>query len=260
MNCPLGDVFHDKLGTCGTNLVGSCLGCPKSPGPYLRHPLEADRRAENGAWHLLEPIQSYCLLHNLPPITILVVSETTGMPGTGFVAAQDIPRTQMEVFAFDWLEHGSPSAEDLREAVIKVPSCGIASAAKAQDSPVAVPTYPPAECSEFIQRIAARPCDCDRKWVGNDLNGQVRHDRVPLGTFTLYLWWKAGPDSTPDEIKEIGAFRLDLEKLLEGEYVRWEDEEKSSVRLRFYRASDNIIYIQTKSNPDNPRIAVGTFP
>lgn len=66
---------------------------------------------------LLEPIQSYCLLNRLPPLTILVVRERTGIPGTGFVAAQDIPQTQMEVFAVDWLSHGAPSPDDLERAV-----------------------------------------------------------------------------------------------------------------------------------------------
>ena len=102
-------------------------------------------------------------------------------------------------------------------------------------------------------RVAER---YSRSWP--DANDHHYHACVPLGTITLYLWWKAGPDSTPDEIKEIGAFRLDLEKLLEGKYIRWEDEKERIVRLRFYRAPGNIIYIQTKA--DEPRIAVGTFP
>ena len=34
-----------------------------------------------GLGQLLEPIQSYCMLNKLPPLTILVVSEETGMPG-----------------------------------------------------------------------------------------------------------------------------------------------------------------------------------
>ncbi len=75
-----------------------------------------------GLGRLLEPIQSYCLVNELPPLTILAVSETTGIPGTGFVAAQDIPRAQMNVFAFDWLEHGAPSPEVLEAAVQEQPS------------------------------------------------------------------------------------------------------------------------------------------
>lgn len=74
---------------------------------------------------LLEPIQSYCLLKNLPPLTILVVKHDTGMPGIGFIAAQDIPRTQIEVFHYDWLEHGCPKVEELEDAVHRHPSNGV---------------------------------------------------------------------------------------------------------------------------------------
>jgi hypothetical protein len=81
--------------------------------------------ARVGLGQCLEPIQSYCLVHNLQPITILVVSEKTGMPGVGFIAAQDIPRAQQEVFKFDWLAHGGPSPEDFERAVIERPSNGI---------------------------------------------------------------------------------------------------------------------------------------
>ena len=30
---------------------------------------------------LLEPIQSYCIVERLPPLTILVVRQETGLPG-----------------------------------------------------------------------------------------------------------------------------------------------------------------------------------
>jgi hypothetical protein len=84
----------------------------------------------HGLGRLLEPIQSYCLLNKLPPLTILVVSEETGIPGTGFIAAQNIPRTQVEVFAFDWLGHGAPSPETLEQAVQQLPSHAIPEAAQ----------------------------------------------------------------------------------------------------------------------------------
>jgi hypothetical protein len=77
-----------------------------------------------GLGKVLEPIQSYCLLEKLPPLTILVVREDSGLPGAGFIAAQDIPKTQIEVFAHDYLESGAPSPEDLEEAVAKMPSNG----------------------------------------------------------------------------------------------------------------------------------------
>lgn len=73
----------------------------------------------------LEPIQSYCLLRSLNPLTILVLSEKSGMPGTGFIAAADIPKTQQDVFAYDWLGHGCPSLGDFDNAVKAQPSNGV---------------------------------------------------------------------------------------------------------------------------------------
>jgi hypothetical protein len=74
---------------------------------------------------LLEPIQSYCLLNELPPLTILVVKHQTGMPGVGFIAAQDIPKTLVKVFDHDWLEHGCPTVEEFEDAVRRHPSNGV---------------------------------------------------------------------------------------------------------------------------------------
>jgi putative restriction endonuclease len=52
---------------------------------------------------LLEPIQSYCVINNLPALTSIVVSSKTGLPGGGFTAASDVPAEQAKVFMFDWL-------------------------------------------------------------------------------------------------------------------------------------------------------------
>lgn len=75
-----------------------------------------------GLGHLLEPVQSYCLINRLPPLTILVVSEETGLPSSGFTAAEDIPRNQLAVFDYHWLERGAPPPEDLAAAVSELPS------------------------------------------------------------------------------------------------------------------------------------------
>jgi len=63
-----------------------------------------------GLGQLLEPIQSYCLLNNLPPLTILVVQQDSGLPGAGFTGAEaeEFAKDQMKVYAFDWLSHGNP--------------------------------------------------------------------------------------------------------------------------------------------------------
>ena len=44
------------------------------------------------------------------------MSEENGLPGEGFIAAEDIPSTQMRVFEYDWIGHGAPSPQDLEEA------------------------------------------------------------------------------------------------------------------------------------------------
>lgn len=79
-----------------------------------------------GLGQLLEPIQSYCLVHGLPPLTILVVQQESGLPGSGFTGAQatEYAKDQMRVFSFDWLEHANPQPERLEKAVLKHPSNG----------------------------------------------------------------------------------------------------------------------------------------
>jgi len=79
-----------------------------------------------GLGQLLEPIQSYCLLEKLPPLTILVVQQDSGVPGTGFTGTNpaEYAKAYMEVYEYDWLEHGSPKAEKLEQAIQKLPSNG----------------------------------------------------------------------------------------------------------------------------------------
>ena len=77
-----------------------------------------------GLGQLLEPIQSYCLTQRLPPLTVLVVQQDSGLPGPGFsgVTASEFAKAQAEVFATDWLEHGNPQPEKLEIAVQERPS------------------------------------------------------------------------------------------------------------------------------------------
>jgi hypothetical protein len=53
-----------------------------------------------------------------------VVSEKTGLPGSGFIAAQNIPKKQMEVFTHDWSKTQVPSVEDFESALKELPSNG----------------------------------------------------------------------------------------------------------------------------------------
>ena len=74
---------------------------------------------------LLEPIQSHCILKGLPPLTSIVVDARTGLPGEGFIAADNLPQAQAETFLFDWLAEPVPSREDYRDAVRRLPSLGL---------------------------------------------------------------------------------------------------------------------------------------
>ena len=83
-----------------------------------------------GLGRLLEPIQSYCMVRQLPPLTLLVVSEVSGQPSPGFTATQHVPRERQRVFAFDWLSHATPTPELLEQAVQQQPSNGVALAVR----------------------------------------------------------------------------------------------------------------------------------
>ena len=63
-----------------------------------------------GRGQLLEPIQSYPIVLELPPLTVLVVQQESGLPGPGFTgaSASEFAKAQAEVFGKDWLEHGPP--------------------------------------------------------------------------------------------------------------------------------------------------------
>jgi len=60
----------------------------------------------------LAPIQAHCIRNSLPPLTILVVSEQTGLPGEGFIGDENIPRAQIDVFSYDWIAPGAPTVDD----------------------------------------------------------------------------------------------------------------------------------------------------
>jgi hypothetical protein len=74
---------------------------------------------------LLEPVQSYCILSNLPPLTSIVVNSRTGTPDAGFIAASNLPQAQAETFEFDWVNQTVPTAADFRQATEALPSCGL---------------------------------------------------------------------------------------------------------------------------------------
>src|SRR5687768_18582462 len=69
----------------------------------------------------LRPIQQFCIENDLPALTSIVVQEESGIPGEGFIAAEDVPAAQAEVFQHSWLETAAPSAEQLFDSYSRAP-------------------------------------------------------------------------------------------------------------------------------------------
>jgi hypothetical protein len=73
-------------------------------------------------------------VHQLPPLTVLVVSEDDGMPGIGFVAATDVPMAQAAVFRHDWIRTSVPRPDELSAARAERPSNGVRSVTEEDES------------------------------------------------------------------------------------------------------------------------------
>ena len=87
------------------SIVGTACGVPPpSLGDFLR------------------PVQQYCTENNLPPLTAIIVSEKSGVPGGGcLVDSQDLPRAYIAIFEKDWPTVTAPSAAQLADAYTRVP-------------------------------------------------------------------------------------------------------------------------------------------
>ncbi len=47
-------------------------------------------------------VMKYCAANGLPPLTCLVVNQTTGIPGSGLTTLQDLPRDREAVYRHAW--------------------------------------------------------------------------------------------------------------------------------------------------------------
>ena len=70
---------------------------------------------------LLRPIQQFCTENGLPPLTSIVVSKQTGLPGDGFIAAENVPMAQLQTFSRNWLDVSAPSGEQFADAYSRAP-------------------------------------------------------------------------------------------------------------------------------------------
>ena len=64
----------------------------------------------------LFPILYFCQVNNFPPLTSIVVSHVSGVPGEGFPPDINLHEAQSRVFVYDWLAQAAPNADQFREA------------------------------------------------------------------------------------------------------------------------------------------------
>lgn len=67
----------------------------------------------------LAPIQTYCLSdkkEEMPPLTILVIGEKSGLPHEGFYESDitKYPKLYVRVYEYDWLAHVNPGPEGFK--------------------------------------------------------------------------------------------------------------------------------------------------
>ena len=51
---------------------------------------------------ILGLIMTYCQQNGLPPLTVLVVNQDTGLPGSGLTTVEDLPKDREAVYRQDW--------------------------------------------------------------------------------------------------------------------------------------------------------------
>lgn len=64
----------------------------------------------------LGPIMYYCREQRLPPLTVLVVNQDTGLPGSGLTTLENVNLDREKVFAHDWFRVEPPETGDFDEA------------------------------------------------------------------------------------------------------------------------------------------------
>jgi hypothetical protein len=70
----------------------------------------------------LEPIQSYCILNELPPLTAIVVSSVNGHPGNGNIEAANALVALVKIYSHDWTSTRAPTPEIFESAIQQHPS------------------------------------------------------------------------------------------------------------------------------------------
>lgn len=112
----------------------------------------------------LDPIQTYCIEANLPPLTSIVIGAKTGIPGNGFIGCQldDLDTAHQLVFNYDWSQAPNPygafgptdTPESLAQALIDQPEHGDEIYAKVKVRGVAQTVFKKALMRAYGQQCA----------------------------------------------------------------------------------------------------------
>jgi hypothetical protein len=112
---------------------------------------------------------------------------------------------------------------------------------------------------ELVRRVESAPAGVKpRRCTLRDDNEQHYHRPMLIIESPVYvqLAWRATAKS---QVHSLGVFRLDLRGLLSAGYVRRERPNlEDEVRVRFYRANNGMIYLQSKQG--SPALAVVAAP
>ena len=65
---------------------------------------------------MLGHIMNWCDQNELPPLTILVVNQETGLPGSGLTTPVNLHKEREQVFNFNWFDVVPPTAAELAAA------------------------------------------------------------------------------------------------------------------------------------------------
>ena len=63
----------------------------------------------------LEFVMQYCSGRGLPPLTVLVVNQETGIPGSGLTTVEDLAKDREKVFGVNWRVLLPPTEDDFKE-------------------------------------------------------------------------------------------------------------------------------------------------
>lgn len=69
---------------------------------------------------ILGQIMNWCDANGLPPLTVLVVNTSTGLPGAGLTTLENVNADREKVFDYDWFGLVAPLSDALAAASVNV--------------------------------------------------------------------------------------------------------------------------------------------